>query len=104
MQLIIFLNIFFLSLFKVIWKYGEEKLSKKIAHGIVYFRNSHGKIETTKQLVDIINSIVKQTRTDSLNRPTSTATKTFQALRIFVCSRLFNNLVIKKFLLLLLFI
>ena len=69
---------------KVIWKYGEEKLNKKIAHGIVYFRNSHGKIETTKQLVDIINSIVKQTRTDSLNRPTSTATKTFQALRIFV--------------------
>ncbi len=26
------------SLSKIIWKYGEERLHKKIAHGIVYFR------------------------------------------------------------------
>ena len=48
------------SLGKIIWKYGEERLYKKIAHGIVYFRNSHGPIKTTQQLADIIGTIVKQ--------------------------------------------
>ena len=48
------------SLSKIIWKYGEERLHKKIAHGIVYFRNAHGKIETTKQLADIISATVSE--------------------------------------------
>ena len=48
------------SLARIIWKYGEERLSKKIAHGIVYFRNAHGKIETTKQLADVISATVKE--------------------------------------------
>ncbi len=34
-------------------------MAKKIAHGIVFFRSAHGKIETTKQLADIIASTVK---------------------------------------------
>ena len=48
------------SLARILWKYGEEKLHQKIAHGIVFFRNAHGKIETTKQLSDIIRNIVRE--------------------------------------------
>jgi len=48
------------ALDRIIWKYGEERLHKKIAHGIVYFRNAHGPIETTKQLADLIDMIVKR--------------------------------------------
>jgi 16S rRNA (cytosine1402-N4)-methyltransferase len=46
------------SLGRIIWKYGEERLYKKIAHGIVYFREANGPIETTKQLADLIKLIV----------------------------------------------
>ncbi|CAF0960816.1 unnamed protein product [Brachionus calyciflorus] len=73
---------------RIIWKYGEEKMYKKIAHGIVYFRSAHGNIQTTKQLADLIATIVSERRTDSLSRPTHVATKTFQALRIFVNNEL----------------
>jgi 16S rRNA C1402 N4-methylase RsmH len=48
------------SLDRIIWKYGEERLHKKIAHGIVYFRNAHGPIKTTKQLADLIDMIAKK--------------------------------------------
>lgn len=48
------------SIGRILWKYGEERLYKKIAHGIVYFRNDHGPIKTTKQLADVIATIVKQ--------------------------------------------
>lgn len=48
------------SLGKIIWRYGEERLYKKIAHGIVYFRDSHGPIKTTKQLADVIASTVRE--------------------------------------------
>jgi len=46
------------SLSRIICKYGEEKMHKKIAHGIVYFRSAHGKIETTQQLADVISTTV----------------------------------------------
>lgn len=48
------------SLSRILWKYGEERLHKKIAHGIVFFRSAHGPIKTTKQLGDILATIVKQ--------------------------------------------
>jgi 16S rRNA (cytosine1402-N4)-methyltransferase len=48
------------SLEKIIWKYGEERLYKKIAEGIVYFRSANGPIETTQQLASLISSIVKK--------------------------------------------
>lgn len=48
------------SLGRILWKYGEERLYKKIAHGIVYFRNDHGPIKTTQQLAEIIATVVKQ--------------------------------------------
>ena len=46
------------SLSRIIWKYGEERMHKKIAHGIVFFRSAHGKIETTQQLADIIATTI----------------------------------------------
>jgi 16S rRNA C1402 N4-methylase RsmH len=46
------------SIAKIIWKYGEEKMHKKIAHGIAFFRSAHGKIETTQQLADVISTIM----------------------------------------------
>lgn len=61
-----------------IFKYfGEEKESKKIARNIVEDRKS--KEITTKELVRIIESTKKKK-----NHKTHSATKVFQALRIFV--------------------
>lgn len=46
------------SIGKILWKYGEEKMHKKIAHGIVFFRSAYGKIETTQQLADVISTVM----------------------------------------------
>lgn len=46
------------SIGKILWKYGEEKMHKKIAHGIVFFRSAYGKIETTQQLADVIGTVM----------------------------------------------
>ena len=64
----------------IIFKYGEEKLSRRIASSIVETRQV-AKIETTKQLEDIcFHAYPKQKRFGKIHP----ATKTFQALRIFV--------------------
>ena len=64
----------------IIFKYGEERLSRRIAKNIVEFRSKE-KIERTKQLEDIVfHSYPKQQRHGRIHP----ATKTFQALRIFV--------------------
>lgn len=85
---------------KILWKYGEERHYKRIAHGILYYRSQLGEIKTTKQLADIIATIVKENRSDSLQRHAHVATKTFQALRIFVnneLNELYNGInIIKK--------
>jgi len=65
----------------VIYKYGEEKASKKIAKAIVEFRN-HTLIDSTSDLVKIIESVLKRT---GKKHP---ATKTFQAIRIHVNNEL----------------
>ena len=65
----------------VIYKYGEEKASRRIAKAIVEFRN-HTLINTTLDLVKIIESILKRTGR------THPATKTFQAIRIHVNNEL----------------
>ncbi len=61
----------------VIYKYGEEKASRKIAKAIVEMRES-APIETTLRLADIIRSVVPR------KKDADPATKTFQALRIAV--------------------
>jgi len=73
------------DLARVLKIYGEEKCAKKIARAIVDTRYSLRKIETTKELADVVNSCFNDDfRLDKLQRPAHNATKTFQALRIFV--------------------
>lgn len=74
------------DLARILKVYGEEKNAKKIARAIVDMRYSLRKITTTKELADLIASCFNEdTRSvDKIGRPTHLATKTFQALRIFV--------------------
>lgn len=64
----------------VIYGYGEERYSRKIARAIVSYREKK-KIEKTSELVEIINSAVPGIYRRGRIHP---ATRTFQALRIAV--------------------
>jgi 16S rRNA (cytosine1402-N4)-methyltransferase len=66
-----------IELEKIFKYFGEEKESKRVAHNIVEDRKSHE--ITTKELVRIIESSKR-----NKNYRTHSATKIFQALRIFV--------------------
>ena len=67
------------KLAEILWEYGEEKFSKQIAKNICKARNIKP-IETTKQLVEIIeNSIPKAKQKEG-----HPAKRTFQAIRIEV--------------------
>ena len=70
-----------LEISNVIYKYGEEKASRRIAKAIVKFRK-HTLIQSTSDLVKIIESVLKRT---GKKHP---ATKTFQAIRIHVNNEL----------------
>ncbi|XP_055681832.1 probable methyltransferase-like protein 15 homolog [Lutzomyia longipalpis] len=77
------------DLYKIFKIYGEEKYSRKIARAIIQARYGVKKIETTKELVDVVGACCdEEYRMDALQRPTSVATKIFQALRIFVNNEL----------------
>ena len=68
------------SLADVIYKYGEERYSRRIARAIAEKREE-GAIETSSQLADIIKaSVPKEYRYGRIHP----ATRTFQALRIEV--------------------
>jgi len=62
----------------VIYKYGEERASRKIARAIVELRDKTP-ITRTAQLAEIVRRVVRKSR-DGIDP----ATRTFQALRIFV--------------------
>ncbi len=62
----------------IIYNYGEERFSRKIAKAIVTARNQKP-FETTMQLVRTIHSVMPHKAGDI-----DSATRTFQALRIFV--------------------
>ena len=62
----------------VLWTYGEEKLSRKIARTIVARRDDMPLLRTA-QLAELISSVVG--RGDSKIHP---ATRSFQAIRIFI--------------------
>lgn len=67
------------ELANIIYQYGEERFAKKIACNICEYRKQK-EIETTKELVDIIeNSIPKKFQHDG-----HPAKRTFQAIRIEV--------------------
>lgn len=67
------------ELAKIIFEYGEEKFSRRIAENIVKTRES-APIETTLQLADIIRQSVPQ----KARRDKNPCKKTFQAIRIAV--------------------
>lgn len=62
----------------VLWTYGEEKLSRKIARTIVA-RRGETPLQRTGELADLIASVVG--RGDQRIHP---ATRSFQAIRIFI--------------------
>ena len=66
----------------VLWQYGEEKLSRKIARTIVE-RRTETPLLRTAQLAELIASVVG--RGDGKIHP---ATRSFQAIRIFINSEL----------------
>lgn len=67
------------QLAKIIFEYGEEKFSRRIAANIVRARET-SPIETTLQLADIIRDSVPQ----KARREKNPCKKTFQAIRIAV--------------------
>jgi len=72
------------SIADIIYGYGEEKFSRRIAKGIIEAR-AFGTIDTTFELVHIIEAAVPFWYRQGNNpRKTHHATKTFQALRIAV--------------------
>lgn len=67
------------DLANLIYKYGEERLSRRIAKNIVRARNDK-KFETTFELADAVRAVVPRKPKDKIDP----ATRTFQALRIAV--------------------
>jgi len=67
------------ELSKIIFEYGEEKFSRRIASNIIKAREA-SPIETTLQLADIIRESVPQ----KARREKNPCKKTFQAIRIAV--------------------
>ncbi len=63
---------------EVIWRYGEERFAKAIARKIVAARGA-GRLRTTGELAKLVGETVR-TREPGFNP----ATRTFQALRIFI--------------------
>lgn len=77
------------DLIRILKIYGQEKRAKKIARAIIDVRYMCKKLETTKELAQLIESTLgSEIRKDSLGRFSHNATKTFQALRIFVNNEL----------------
>lgn len=66
------------SLADVLWRYGEEKLSRRIARAVVKQRE-RSPIQTTKALADLISQCYPQRP-----HPKHPATRAFQAIRIFI--------------------
>ncbi|MCD8497687.1 MAG: 16S rRNA (cytosine(1402)-N(4))-methyltransferase RsmH [Alphaproteobacteria bacterium] len=67
------------DLANIIYKYGEERLSRRIAKAIV-LRRAESPFETTLDLADLVRGIVHKSPKDK----SDPATRTFQALRIAV--------------------
>ena len=64
----------------IIYQYGEERFSRRIARRIVERRKRGEPVRTTKQLADLVAGAIGRGRKDKIHP----ATKTFQALRIAV--------------------
>jgi 16S rRNA (cytosine1402-N4)-methyltransferase len=64
----------------VIYRYGEERSSRRIARRIVWKRNIGEPVRTTKELAETVEKAIGRSKKDKIHP----ATKTFQALRIAV--------------------
>lgn len=64
----------------IIYQYGEERASRRIARWIVERRKRGEPVETTKQLADLVASALRKGPREKIHP----ATRTFQALRIAV--------------------
>jgi 16S rRNA (cytosine1402-N4)-methyltransferase len=64
----------------IIYKYGEERFSRRIARRIVERRERGEKIETTAQLAETVERAIPRSKQEKIHP----ATRTFQALRIAV--------------------
>jgi 16S rRNA (cytosine1402-N4)-methyltransferase len=70
----------------VLWRFGEERYSRRIARVICEARRE-APVDTTRRLADIVEAAVPKPRRakDKRTRPRKhPATRTFQALRIFI--------------------
>lgn len=77
------------QLASIIKIYGREKRAKKIARQVIEARYSFRPLKTTHELAEIIESTIGiQNKQEKLGRLVQNATKTFQALRIFVNNEL----------------
>ncbi|MBS0484300.1 MAG: 16S rRNA (cytosine(1402)-N(4))-methyltransferase RsmH, partial [Proteobacteria bacterium] len=65
---------------RVIKEYGEERFARQIARAIVAARVRQP-IVTTAQLAEIVSAVVRPRQRESIRHP---ATRTFQAIRIFL--------------------
>ncbi|XP_043206674.1 probable methyltransferase-like protein 15 homolog [Amphibalanus amphitrite] len=72
------------SLARIIRAYGEEPMARKIARAIVEARYMLRPLRTTGELAQLVRAVCQRERRDKLGRPAHAATRTFQALRIFV--------------------
>lgn len=75
----------------IIYRFGEERLSRRIARRIVEKRDSGEAVRTTKQLAELVEKAIGRKPGDKIHP----ATRTFQALRIAVNGELE---IIEKFL------
>lgn len=75
------------TLASILFHYGEERRSRAIARAICRRRSDH-LFATTAELVDVVQSVLGSPRPDRIHP----ATRTFQALRIYVNDEL-NELV-----------
>ncbi|MDF2690307.1 MAG: mraW [Gammaproteobacteria bacterium] len=66
------------TLADIIWRYGEEKFSRKIAKAVIETR-TESPIQTTLQLAKLIEQSIP--KVDKFKHP---ATRSFQALRIYI--------------------
>jgi 16S rRNA (cytosine1402-N4)-methyltransferase len=64
----------------VIYRFGEERFSRRIARRIVERRDAGTPVSTTKELVELVERSVPRSPKDKIHP----ATRTFQALRIAV--------------------
>ena len=67
----------------VIYKYGEERASRRIAKTIVKTRVENP-ITTTRQLADLVRRVIPPRKNGKKSGDIHPATKTFQALRIYI--------------------